>query len=87
MQASRRSTRRGDLSQPKLETLAQRLVYADDGTRWRVREARAYDVPGAEAPSCLIFDAGHVCRRVWRYPDQWTELPDSTLLEIIERPR
>lgn len=75
------------MGQPRLETLAQRLVYAEDGTRWRVREARAHDVPGAEAPSCLIFDAGNVCRRVWRFPEEWAELPDPSLLAIMERPR
>jgi hypothetical protein len=75
------------MGQPKLETLAQRLIFAEDGTRWRVREARAHDVPGAEAPSCLIFDAGNVCRRLWRYPEQWTELSDGSLLAMMERPR
>jgi hypothetical protein len=75
------------MGQPKLETLAQRLIFAEDGTRWRVREARAHDVPGAEAPSCLIFDAGNVCRRLWRYPEEWTELPDGSLLAMMERPR
>ena len=73
--------------QPKLETLAQRLVYSDDGTRWRVREARVHDVPGAEADSCLIFDGGHICRRLWFYPDQWAELPDVSLLAMMDRPR
>ena len=73
--------------QPKLETLAQRLVYSEDGTRWRVREARVHDVPGAEADSCLIFDGGNICRRLWRYPDEWTALPDLCLLEIMDRPR
>jgi hypothetical protein len=73
--------------QPKLETLAQRLVYAADGTRWRVREALVHDVPGAEADSCLIFDGGHVCRRLWKFPEAWTELPDVLLLAIMERPR
>jgi len=75
------------MGQPKLETLAQRLVCAEDGTRWRVREARAHDVPGAEAPSCLIFDAGTVCRRVWRYPERWADLADGSVLAIMERPR
>lgn len=75
------------MGQPKLETLSQRLIHAEDGTRWRVREARAHDVPGAQAPCCLIFDAGHVCRRVWRYPEQWSELEDASLLEIMEHPR
>jgi hypothetical protein len=70
-----------------LETLTQRLVYSEDGTRWRVREARAHDVPGAEAPCCLIFDAGHICRRVWRYPAEWTTLPDVSVLAIMDRRR
>lgn len=72
---------------PRLETVVQRLVNSDDGTRWRVREARVHDVPGAEADSCLIFDGGHVCRRLWSYPERWTELSDSHLLAVMERPR
>ena len=75
------------MGQPKLETLVQRFVYAEDGTCWRVREALAHDVPGAQAPSCLIFDTGSVCRRLWRFPVAWTELPDTSLLAIIEGPR
>jgi hypothetical protein len=75
------------MSQPKLETLSQRLVYDEDGTRWRIREALAHDIPGAQSSSCLIFDAGHVCRRIWSYPERWTELSDASLIEIIHRPR
>ena len=75
------------MGQPRLETLAQRDVYADDGTYWRVREALAHDVPGAEAASCLIFDAGRVCRRVWRFPKKWNEMPDDALLAVMERVR
>lgn len=75
------------MGKSKLETLARREVYGDDGTRWQVREALAYDVPGAEAPSCLIFDAGSVCRRLWRFPDRWRDLSDRALLEVMERRR
>jgi hypothetical protein len=75
------------MGQSKLETVAERLVYAQDGIRWRVREALAHDVPGAEASSCLIFDGRFVCRRVWRYPAEWSELDDLALLAIMERPR
>jgi len=75
------------MGQGRLETLAQREVFADDGTRWRVREARAFDVPGAEAPSCLIFDAGNVCRRFWRFPHEWQDLSDGSLLAMMERRR
>lgn len=72
---------------PKLETLAQRVVCSEDGTRWRVREARVHDVPGAESESCLIFDAGSVCRRFWSYPARWTELTDGSLLAVMDGPR
>ena len=85
--ASGRWNFEGGMTQPKLETLAQRLVYAVDGTRWRIREALAHDVPGAESSACLIFDAGHTCRRVWRYPKKWTDLSDSLLLDIMEHLR
>ena len=75
------------MGQPRLETLAQREVFAEDGTLWRVREALALDVPGAERPSCLIFDAGRVCRRLWMFPKEWKELSDLALLEMMERVR
>jgi hypothetical protein len=75
------------MEQTRLETLAQRDVYANDGTRWRVREARAHGVPGAQASSCLIFDGGSVCRRLWKFPERWKELSDNTLLDIMERRR
>jgi hypothetical protein len=75
------------MTQGKLETVAQREVFAEDGTRWRVTEALAHDVPGAEASSCLIFDGGSICRRLWRFPVTWRDLPDGTLLEIMERRR
>jgi hypothetical protein len=71
----------------KLETVAQRLVYSEDGTRWRVRETIVHDVPGAESDSCLIFDGGHVCRRLWFYPEQWGDLSDVALLQMMDRPR
>jgi hypothetical protein len=63
------------------------MVYSEDGTRWRVREALVHDVPGAEADSCLIFDGGNICRRLWSFPKRWTELPDVSLLAIMDRPR
>jgi hypothetical protein len=54
---------------------------------WRVREARVRDIPGAERDSCLIADSGRVCRRLWNYPEGWTELPSEAVLEIFERRR
>jgi hypothetical protein len=77
----------GGMAQSNLETLTQRLVYAGDGMRWRIREALAHDVPGAESPACLIFDGGHICRRVWHYPEKWSDLSDESLLGIMEHLR
>ena len=71
----------------KLETVVEREVFAEDGTRWRVREARVHGVPGAEADSCLIGDSGNVCRRLWHYPDEWSELSSKQILAILEHPR
>lgn len=75
------------MAQPKLETVAERAIHAADGTRWKVREARAIEIPGAMATTCLIFDSATVCRRVWWYPDEWAQLPEDDLLAILEHPR
>lgn len=72
---------------PKLETLAEREIYSDTGTAWRVREARAIEVPGAVASTCLIFDSGEACRRFWRYPAEWRRLSAVELLAIMDNPR
>lgn len=73
--------------QPKLETLAEREILSTTGTAWRVREARAIEVPGAEASTCLIFDSGQSCRRLWRYPAEWRQLSAVELLAIMDNPR
>ncbi len=75
------------MKKARLETLVEREIYSEDGTRWRVREARAYGVPGAERESCLICDSGTVCRRLWHYPGQWETLSSEQLMEIVEHPR
>lgn len=71
--------------EPKLLTTATRSVDARDGTQWRVREARADNVPGAWGPHCLIFDSGMICRRIWRYPADWASLTEEALLALMER--
>ncbi len=43
--------------------------------------------PEQKPTRCLIFDGGHICRRLWFYPEAWSELPDLSLLEIMDRPR
>ncbi|HEV7704288.1 MAG TPA: hypothetical protein VGO46_08345 [Gemmatimonadaceae bacterium] len=75
------------MKKARLETLVERRVYAEDGTAWRVRETRLHDVPGALEDSCLICDSGKVCRRVWDYPQAWTELPTVELFKILDHPR
>jgi hypothetical protein len=70
-----------------LETMVEREVFSEDGTAWRVREARVHNVPGAERDSCLICDSGLVCRRLWNYPESWAELKPKELFKILERPR
>lgn len=72
---------------PRLETLEERVILSSTGTRWRVREARAIEVPGAEAPTCLIFDSGESCTRFWKYPAQWRRFSAAQLLAILNKPR
>lgn len=57
------------------------------GATWKVTEAAVHDVPGAEAPHCLIFDSAAVCRRLWNYPADWALLPDEEVLTLMEHPR
>lgn len=75
------------MEQSRLETLLEREIFAEDGTKWRVREARVHGVPGAEHESCLICDSGKVCRRLWTYPETWMELSTEKLFAVLENPR
>ena len=75
------------MQEPKLETLDEREIHSSTGTTWRVREARAIDVPGAEAPTCLIFESDKSCTRFWKYPTEWIELSAAQLLALMNTPR
>ena len=75
------------MREPKLETLEEREIHSSTGTTWRVREARAIDVPGAEAPTCLIFESDKSCTRFWKYPTEWIELSAAQLLALMNTPR
>jgi len=75
------------MHEPKLETLEEREIHSSTGTTWRVREARAIDVPGAEASTCLIFESERSCTRFWRYPAEWLQLSAAQLLTIMNSPR
>jgi len=53
------------------------------GVTWTVREADTRRVPGAQAPSCLIFETSGYARRAWRYPPDWRSLGDEELLALM----
>jgi hypothetical protein len=53
-----------------------------DGVAWTVTEVDGATVPGARGAACLVFEAGHVIRRVWNYPDDWRSLPPEALLAV-----
>ena len=57
-----------------------RIVADPTGGRWRVSEWDATGVPGCRGVTFLVFDAGRVVQRVWRYPANWRVLPDAELL-------
>lgn len=75
------------MNEPRLEMLHRRDVRSADGTHWRVQEALAFDVPGAAASSCLIFDSDTSCHRLWVYPADWAALSIHALLALGERRR
>lgn len=55
-----------------------------NGVSWEVREIDASRVPGARAPTCLIFESRYVVRRVWRFPEGWRTLFDDALWAVTE---
>jgi len=57
-----------------------------EGTRWTVHEASAAQTPGARAYRCLIFDSEGIVRRLWAFPEQWTDLSDEQILALLEAP-
>ncbi len=74
-------------SRSRLEVVLLRDIVDESGAHWRVTEARANDVPGAQASHCLIFDSENVCRRLWRYPADWMRLPEEVVLTLMDLPR
>ncbi|HVX38041.1 MAG TPA: hypothetical protein VHB25_00615 [Gemmatimonadaceae bacterium] len=55
-----------------------------EGIEWRVDEHDARATPGAKGPSCLVFDADTVVRRVWAFPEDWNDLSDDALGALID---
>ena len=75
------------MQEPRLETLEEREIFSSTGTTWRVREARAFEVPGATRSTCLIFDSGNFCTRLWHYPAEWLQLSAEQLFALMNKPR
>jgi len=75
------------MGEGRFELLDRRDVQSATGVRWRVQEALAFDIPGASGPSCLIFDSGAACHRLWTYPADWASLSIPALLALGERRR
>ena len=71
----------------RLETLEEREIHSFTGTTWRVREARAIEVPGATGPTCLIFESGKSCTRLWNFPAEWLQLSAAQLFALMNNPR
>ena len=64
----------------------QRVVVDErTGAQWLVGERESSHHPGARAPRYLCFDSTDTRRRVWRYPSDWCNLPDTDLLGLSER--
>ncbi|NUO39964.1 MAG: hypothetical protein HOQ17_15060 [Gemmatimonadaceae bacterium] len=58
-----------------------------DGREWRIYERSTGDTSPGAAPSSLVFDTDGIVRRLWRYPDAWSALPDADLLRLMDVPR
>lgn len=57
-----------------------------DGVRWTVIEASAARTPGAKSYRCLIFDSDGIVRRLWAFPEAWSDLPDDQILALLDAP-
>ena len=61
-----------------------RYFAGPDGERWSVYEAAQTAYDRRRGPS-LVFEAGHLARRVRDYPENWRELSDEALCELARR--
>lgn len=59
-----------------------RIVMDTQGNEWVIHEV---DTPQAWAHGsrCLIFSSPAVVRRVWQYPDDWSQLSSRELLNLL----
>ena len=54
------------------------------GELWSVSERDAERVPGARAPTCLVFESQGAVRRAWSFPANWRDMDDSALWRLSE---
>jgi hypothetical protein len=58
-------------------------VFVDGGgVEWEVVEVDGAEVPAARGERCLIFRSPWAVRRVWNYPDTWTAMSASELVNL-----
>ena len=63
----------------------ERQIVDETGTAWRVTEMRVWDANGKPASS-LIAAHERGFRRLWHFPENWAELADPQLAELISKP-
>jgi len=63
----------------------EREIVDETGTAWRVTEMRVWDANGKPANS-LIAAHERGFRRLWHFPENWAELADLQLAELISKP-
>lgn len=59
-----------------------RVFLDSSGVRWTAYERDAGNVPGGHARRCLVFESAAAVRRVWSFPDSWSELTDEQLAAL-----
>jgi hypothetical protein len=55
-----------------------------EGELWSVTERDAKRVPGARAPTSLIFESQAAVRRAWSFPSNWRDMEDDALWRLSE---
>ena len=81
MSASTSETPAGDA----VKRPAEREVTDRNGVTWRVTEVRVWDANGHGAKS-LIAAHERGFRRLWNFPDDWFEIEEAALAELVNQP-
>jgi hypothetical protein len=63
----------------------ERQIVDETGTAWRVTEVRVWDANGKQANS-LIAAHERGFRRLWHFPENWADLADLQLAELVSKP-